>query len=378
MKTFEHLILHVLRPQVIHALYPLQFTYRQKVGVDDAILYLLHQTLSHLDKGKGAVRIMFFDFSSTFNTIQPLLLRNKLTDMQVDSHLVTWITDYLTRRPQYVRMRDSTGAPQGTVLAPFLFTLYTSDFTYNSALCHIQKFSDETAIVGCIRDGQEGEYRGLVKDFVAWCNLNQLQLNILKTKEMVIDFRRSGAHLLPVSIEVVDVERVRSYRYLGLQLDDKLDWSVNTDYLYKKGQNWLFFLRRLGSHNICKKLLLMFYQSVITSVFFYAVVCWGGSLKSRDATRLDKVAKRAGSVVSVEQDSLKEVVERRTLNKMLSIMANTDHPMHMVFCKQRSVFSGRLLSQSCSMDRLRKSFVPRAIRLFNTSQQGHGTVDREI
>ncbi|KAK3520976.1 hypothetical protein QTP86_011334 [Hemibagrus guttatus] len=85
------------------------------------------------------------------------------------------------------------------------------------------KFSDDTAIVGYIKDGQEGEYRGLVKDFVAWCNLNQLQLNIIKTKNMVIDFRQSGPPLLPVSIEGVDVERVRSYRYLGLQLDDKLD-----------------------------------------------------------------------------------------------------------------------------------------------------------
>ncbi|KAK3519465.1 hypothetical protein QTP70_030629 [Hemibagrus guttatus] len=108
---------------------------------------------------------------------------------------------------------------------------------------------------------------------------------------------------------------------------------------------------------------------------FYMV---GGSLKSRGATQLDKVAKRAGSVVGVELDSLKQVVERRTLNKMLSIMANPDHPLHMVFCKQRSVFSGRLLSQSCSTDRLRKSFVPRAIQLFNTSQQGHRNVDREI
>ncbi|KAK3559089.1 hypothetical protein QTP86_003362 [Hemibagrus guttatus] len=161
--------------RVSHALDPLQFAYREKVSVDDGILYLLHQTLFHFDK--GAVRIMFFYFSSDFNTIQPLLLRNKLTDMQVDSHLVTWITDYLTRRPQYVRTRDciyeiissSTGAPQGTVLAPFLFTLYTSDFIYSLELCHMQRFSDDTAIVGFIRDGQEGEYRGLVKDFLAWC-----------------------------------------------------------------------------------------------------------------------------------------------------------------------------------------------------------------
>ncbi|KAF7649770.1 hypothetical protein LDENG_00136660 [Lucifuga dentata] len=74
---------------------------------------------------------MFFDFSSAFNTIQPLLLRGKLEGAGVDCHLTAWTIDYLTNRPQYVRLHNcvsdvvvcSMGAPQGTVLSPFLFTL---------------------------------------------------------------------------------------------------------------------------------------------------------------------------------------------------------------------------------------------------------------
>ncbi|KAJ8273972.1 hypothetical protein COCON_G00085970 [Conger conger] len=293
MKTMERLLLNILRPQVRHALDPLQFAYQEKVGVEDAIIYLLHRTHSHLDKGKGAVRIMFFDFSSAFNTIQPARLRDKFVQMGVDTHLVSWITDYLTERPQFVRLKDcfseqvvsSTGAPQRTVLSPVLFTLYTSDFRYNSESCHMQKFSD-TAIVGCIRDGQEDEYRNLLDDFVQWCNLN-MQLNITKTKEMVVDFRRTKPPMLPISIEGVNVEVVSTYKYLGVQLDNKLDWSANTEALYRKGQSRLYFLRRLRSFNVCSKLLWMFYQSVITSVLSYAVVCWGGSIKKRDAGRLE-------------------------------------------------------------------------------------------
>ncbi len=79
--------------------------------------------------------------------------------------------DYLSNRPQYVRMHNcvsqvvtcSTGVPQGTVLAPFLFTFYTSDFQYNSKNCHLQKFSDDSAIVGCIKEHDESEYRELLK-----------------------------------------------------------------------------------------------------------------------------------------------------------------------------------------------------------------------
>ncbi|KAI3367289.1 hypothetical protein L3Q82_008332 [Scortum barcoo] len=92
----------------------------------------------------------------------------------------------------------STGAPQGTVLSPFLFTLYTSDFTYSTDSCHLQKFSDDTAIVGCVSEGNDCEYRKVIMDFVDWCELNHLQVNASKTKEMVIDFsRKPSADIAP-------------------------------------------------------------------------------------------------------------------------------------------------------------------------------------
>ncbi|KAI4878441.1 hypothetical protein NFI96_034387, partial [Prochilodus magdalenae] len=134
--------------------------------------------------------------ASAFNTIQPGLLKDKLEHVGVESHLSNWILDYLTNRPQYVRTRDcvsdkvvsSTGAPQGTVLAPFLFTLYTADFMYTSLNCHLQKFSDDLAIVGLITNEEDSEYRELIQDFVHWCLQNHLQINAGKTKELVVDF----------------------------------------------------------------------------------------------------------------------------------------------------------------------------------------------
>ncbi|KAI3351072.1 hypothetical protein L3Q82_005639 [Scortum barcoo] len=136
----------------------------------------------------------------TCNTIRPALVNRKLLDMQVDAPLAAWIHNYLTGRPQSdVRLGNitssdtivrSTGAPQGTVLSPFLFTLYTSDFRFFSQSCHLQKFLDDSAIVGCISRGQEEEYRSVVDRFVEWCGLNHLQLNVTKTKKLVVDFRK--------------------------------------------------------------------------------------------------------------------------------------------------------------------------------------------
>src|SRR4029434_4452231 len=64
--------------------------------------------------------------------------------------------------------------------------------------------------------------------------------------------------------------------------------------------------------------------------------------------------------------------QRRTLSRLLTILDNDHHPLHSTINGQMSIFSGRLLSLSCSSDRLRKSFVPRAIQLYNAMQKGRG------
>ena len=110
---------------------PMQFAYRAKRSVDDAVLLFLHNILEHLEKPNSFVRATFVDFSSAFNSIQPHLLLNKLLGMGVNSRLLLWILNYLRNRPQYVKMNGfcsdvrsiSTGAPQGCCLSPILFCL---------------------------------------------------------------------------------------------------------------------------------------------------------------------------------------------------------------------------------------------------------------
>lgn len=72
--------------------------------------------------------------------------------------------------------------------------------------------------------------------FVKWCDLNHLQLNIRKTKAQVVDFRRPSPLMDPMIIRGDCVQKVQTYKYLGVQLYDKLDWTVNTDALCKRGQ----------------------------------------------------------------------------------------------------------------------------------------------
>ncbi|TWW64023.1 hypothetical protein D4764_03G0010310 [Takifugu flavidus] len=132
----------------------------------------------------------------------------------------------------------------------------------------------------------------------------------------------------------------------------------------------MYFLRRLRSFNICRKLLWMFYQSVVASVLSYAVVCWGGSVTKADLSRLEKLIRRAGSVVGMKLEPLATVAERRTIDKLRSIMDNVRHPLHTVLHTQRSLISQRLRLPKFRANRLGHSFIPRAIRLFNSSLGG--------
>ncbi|TWW56008.1 hypothetical protein D4764_09G0010580 [Takifugu flavidus] len=173
----------------------------------------------------------------------------------------------------------------------------------------------------------------------------------------------------PPSLQFVyrdKVEGVQTYKYLGLWLD----WTSNTRQLYKKTQSRMYFLRRLRSFNICRKLLWMFYQSVVASVLSYAVVCWRGSATKADLSRLEKLIRRASSVVGMKLKPLATVAERRTIDKLRSIMDNDRHPLHTVIHSQRSLISQRLRLPRFRTNRLGNSFVPRAIRLFNSSQGG--------
>lgn len=95
----------------------------------------------------------------------------------------------LTNGPQYVMLLTaydvavcSTGAPQGTVLLPLQFTLYSSVFRFNAGTCHLQKTFSDLSIAGCISEGNE---QGVTTAFVDWGKPNNLRINARKTEETI-------------------------------------------------------------------------------------------------------------------------------------------------------------------------------------------------
>ncbi len=371
MKCFERIILKEIKLCFTPSQDGLQFAYRSGRSVDDAISLFLDNVYSHLDKPRTYCRILFVDFSSAFNTIQPHILVNKLNDLKMNMYLISWILEFLTNRTQYVNFCNSrsgvittnTGAPQGCVVSPVLFTIYTNDCSINTNSTKLIKFADDSTIQGLIQNDDEREYFDYINLFTNWCDEHFLLLNVKKTKELVIDFRVKKEPLLPISIKGENVTIVNQYKYLGIIIDDKLEWDAHSSSVHSKMQQRLFFLRKLNAFNIDCKILYLFYSSVIESILLFCFHAWGGNIKADQQSCLQSTIKKCLSICGVDFYSINTLLDKVTNVKINRVLKDRSHPLfsRVLFSKRRQ---GRLLSIKTKTERHRKSFLPRSVRKY--------------
>jgi hypothetical protein len=85
----------------------------------------------------------------------------------------------------------------------------------------------------------------VVRELAVWCQDNNLSLNMIKTKEMILDYRKKKTEHGPVLIDGAVVEPVESFKFLGVHITNKLTWSKHTKIVMKRARQNIFPLRRL-------------------------------------------------------------------------------------------------------------------------------------
>ncbi len=316
-KCFEKLIRDYICSVLPASLDPLQFAYHSNCSTDDAIAFTLHTALSHLENKNAYVRMLFVDYSSAFNTIVPATLVAKLLNLGLNRSLCSWILDFLTGRSQVVRMGNNTsspltlntGAPQGCVLSPLLYSLYTHDCTATHSSNVIVKFADDTMVIGLITDNDETAYRAEVSTLTKWC-------------------------------------------------------QENTDAVLKKTHQRLFFLRRLRKFGMSPSILRSFYTCTVESILTGCITAWFGDSTAGNRKALQRVVRTARHIVGGELPSLQDIYTRRCIRKARRITNDSSHPSHRLFSLLPSGRRHRSIRSRTSQ--LRDSFFPQAIRLMNS------------
>lgn len=153
-KSFEH----VIHSQVIkyleeqNLIFKQQYDFRRNYSCNTQLASFIHDIHSSLDTGVR-VDAIFVDFSKTFDRVPHRRLIHKLTKLNIDHTVVSWIKEFLSNRVQFTLVNNhnsslfpvTSGVPQGSLLGPLLFLTYINDLP-DGVKSNIRLFADDCVI----------------------------------------------------------------------------------------------------------------------------------------------------------------------------------------------------------------------------------------
>ena len=200
---------------------------------------------------------------------------------------------------------------------------------------------------------------------VGWCSDNNLELNVSKTKEMIVDFRKKKTPLSPLFINGQSVERVDSFKFLGTIISSNLKWDENIQSIISKAQQRLYFLRQLKKFQVSKSVLSTFFRAVIESVLTFSITVWYSNAGQKDKKRLENIVRSASKITGCDLPSVASIFEARLHRKTRNIILDTTHPANHLF--QPLPSGKRYRSIRTNTSRFRNSLYPTAVTSLSAS-----------
>jgi hypothetical protein len=280
-----------------------QFGFREKMNTESALLKFITEVSEGLNSQKR-VSGLFLDITKAFDTVDHIILLRKLYNTGIRGVVYKWFRSYLLGRKQCVRINGvyskmgevKYGVPQGSVLGAVLFLIYINDLCNARFLGKLTSFADDTALCYVMNSWDDVE-RAMNSDLQAlrwWFTKNKMVLSPGKTNYINFSLRVKSKVTSLITYKCIEclckgtlcdtncvtVESCDFIKYLGVMVDNELNWKNHLSHILSKLNNTIrlfYFLRKMCPINVMRTLYFAFIHSRLE----YGIICWGGYLQNK-------------------------------------------------------------------------------------------------
>jgi hypothetical protein len=225
-------------------------------------------------ESKQSTLATFLDLSKAFDTIDHKILIDKLHFYGVRGVALSWFQSYLNERKHYIQYKSHSsstssvvcGVPQGSVLGPLHFIIYTNDLPNCLKYSKCILFADDTTVylssfnLPKLYDSLNYDLNNLTD----WFRANKLSLNIGKTMYLLFRKKYDNTNTNDYNLNIGSerIKRVQHTKFLGLIIDEQLQWTAHIKHVKSKLSSSLYAIRN-AKHILSTSQLKTLYYSMV-------------------------------------------------------------------------------------------------------------------